>query len=169
MFDFVGQALVGWLVADLLGGFVHWWQDRIGKPQWKWLDKWVFGPNRLHHDEPRAFTNSGFWQRNSTTIAAATAAAIIWLALTGPSIVLLFAFIGGALQSQIHYWQHSPTSEWIKVFQRIGIIQGPQQHSKHHYQGADKYYCILTAWLNPVLEKLSFWNRLEKLFGIAKP
>lgn len=177
IFSLLGQALVGWLIADLIGGFVHWWEDRIGRPRWAWLERHVFEPNRHHHVEPMAFTEQGFLSRNSTAFLAATVIAIIWLSVFGFSTVLLFAFLGGALQNEVHYLAHkrpggSKTHKpgrfagWLSVFQQIGLIQSVPSHAKHHLPPQNKNYCVLTDWCNPVLEYLDVWNRLERRLNI---
>lgn len=173
MLSFLGAALVGWLIADLIGGLVHWWEDRIGRPRWAWLERHVFEPNRHHHAEPMAFTEQGFVSRNSTAFLAATVIAIIWLFVFGYSTVLLFAFLGGAFQNEVHYLAHKRPGEslthspsqlagWLSVFQKIGIIQSVPGHAKHHLPPQNKNYCVLTDWCNPILEHLDLWNRLER-------
>lgn len=167
IFTLIGQALVGWLLADLLGGIVHWWEDRIGRPSNRWIERHVLEPNRLHHDEPLAFTKTGFWYRNSTTLIAAAIPAALWLWLGGPSVVLLFAFVGGAFQNEIHYWTHMPRSGVVRVLQQIGIIQSVAGHARHHKPPQNRNYCVLTDWLNPLLEHFSVWHRLERRLGIT--
>lgn len=168
LFTFLGQALAGWLLADLIGGLVHWWEDRVGRPRWKWLERHVFAPNRQHHTAPMAFTEQSFFSRNSTAFAAATVMAIIWLTVFGPSVVLLFAFIGGAFQNEVHTLAHKRPAGWFAVLQQIGIIQSVPGHAKHHIPPQDKNYCVLTDWCNPVLEHLDVWNRLERRLGIEQ-
>jgi hypothetical protein len=48
----IGQLLVGWLLADLLSGIFHWWEDQFGKESWPVIGPWLIAPNRLHHAEP---------------------------------------------------------------------------------------------------------------------
>lgn len=157
---------MGWLLADLLGGVVHWWEDRVGRPRLPWLVKHVFEPNLRHHADPMAFTETGFWTRNGTTMFAASIAGLAWLVLFGPSAVLFFAYLGGALQNEVHYLTHKRPAGWLAVFQQIGIIQSVPGHAKHHLPPQNKNYCVLTDWCNPVLEHLDVWNRLERRLNI---
>jgi ubiquitin-conjugating enzyme E2 variant len=161
-FAFLGQAIIGWIIADLIGGFVHWYEDRVAKPNWPILEKYLWEPNRTHHVDPMDFTKTPFWARNSTTFIAATVVGGIWLALFGPSVVLLFAYIGGMVQNEVHYHTHKKATGWILVLQQIGIIQSIPEHSRHHKPPQDRNFCILTNWCNPVLEKLKFWSWLER-------
>ena len=167
IFAFIGQALTGWLLADFIGGIVHWWEDRIGWPTNRWIDEWVLEPNLLHHTDPVAFTETPFWMRNSTTMAAAISIGGLWWLVFGLSAVLAFAIAGGLVMNQVHYWQHKPAKGWIKVLQETGVIQGRKMHNRHHTPPYDGNYCVLTGWLNPFLEKLGFWTGLEKLLRIT--
>lgn len=116
-----------------------------------------------------AFTEQGFLSRNSTAFLAATVIAIIWLSVFGFSTVLLFAFLGGAFQNEVHYLAHKRPAGWLSVFQQIGLIQSVPGHAKHHLPPQNKNYCVLTDWCNPVLEHLDVWNRLERRFNITPP
>ena len=167
IFSIIGQALVGWLLADLLGGIVHWWEDRIARPKWAILEKHLWEPNRRHHDDPMEFTRTGFWFRNSTTFIAATIIGLLWLTLFGPSVVLLFAYIGGMVQNEVHYHTHTKAKGWVLVFQQIGVIQSIAEHSRHHKPPQNRNYCVLTNWCNPVLEHLKVWERLERKMGMT--
>jgi ubiquitin-conjugating enzyme E2 variant len=40
-------------------------------------------------------------------------------------------------------------------------LQSPRHHGRHHSGAKDSYYCVVTNVLNPVLEKVNFWRRLE--------
>ena len=166
-FTLIGQAAIGWIIADLIGGFAHWYLDRVARPRWDWLEKSIWAPNRVHHEQPMAFTTNKFFYRNSTTFAAASVAAGLWLLAFGPSMVLLFAYIGGLLQNEVHYWTHKKSTGWIGVLQQTGIVQSIPSHARHHKPPQNRNYCILTDWCNPVLERLDVWNRLERRLGIT--
>jgi len=167
LFILIGQAVIGWIIADLIGGFVHWWEDRVARPRWVWLEKNIWEPNRRHHKKPMEFTQSPFWYRNSTTFVAASVAAALWLMIFGPSMVLLFAYIGGMIQNEVHYWTHKKSNVWVGVLQQTGVIQSRTSHARHHKPPQNRNYCILTDWCNPVLERLDVWNRIERRFGIT--
>lgn len=167
-FIFIGQCVVAWLIADLIGGFVHWWLDRVARPRWQWVEDLVWAPNREHHTDPLAFTKNGFLTRNSTTFAAASAAALLWFIAFGPSVVLLVSYIGGLVQSEVHLRTHVKTTGWVKVMQQIGVIQSVPAHARHHKPPQNRNYCVLTDWCNPVLEHLDVWNRLERHFKLTQ-
>lgn len=165
-FEVVGQAILGWLIADFAGGLVHWWEDRIGWPTNYWVDKHILEPNRLHHENPTAFVESPFFMRNWTTFLAVIVMTSVWIAIFGVSVVVLFAFIGGLLTNEAHYHQHKPAKGWIRTLQETGVIQGRSQHNKHHTPPFDSHYCILTGWLNPILERIGFWSFMERILRV---
>ncbi len=163
-FALLGELIAGWLIADLVGGILHWWEDRAAEQRWPIIGEMVVQPNRLHHSEPLAFTRTGFIARNGTTWIVAGALALVWAALFGPSWCWAAATIGGLMSSQVHYWAHlNPLGRpsWVVVFQQAGLFQSTQQHGRHH-STADRAYCVLTNFLNPVLDQLHVWSRLER-------
>jgi hypothetical protein len=166
-FSLLGQATVGWLLADLLGGLFHWWEDRVAYPRWAWLDTYVWAPNRRHHAEPMAFTHTDLWSRNLVPALLAIAVAGLWVILRGPSVVLLFATLGGILQNEVHCWAHQRQTGIIGVLQRIGILQSTAEHARHHKPPETVNYCVLTNWCNPVLEHLKVWQRLERFLHLG--
>lgn len=167
-------AIAGWLLADFLSGIVHWMEDRYGREDWPLLGKHVVAPNRLHHAAPLAFTRAPFMVRNGTTMIAALALAgglaAGLLALFGQLpwpvwLALAVATIGGCLGNQVHYWAHLPrrAPAIVRAAQAIGLCQSRSQHSQHHAVPHLTRYCVLTDWLNPVLDRIRFWRMLERL------
>lgn len=161
----IGQLVIGWLLADLLGGLAHWWEDRLGRESMPWIGPRVIAPNRRHHREPLAFVTGGLIERNLSTWILAGVVAGIWLLTMGPSLTWAAAAIGGALSSQVHYWTHQPkrAPRLVRVLQDVGLLQSPVHHAGHHRSPSDRRYCVLTDWLNPLLDDLRVWARLEAL------
>lgn len=159
-----GQIIVGWAIADFLSGVFHWFEDRLGNERWPLIGRHVIAPNRLHHREPLAFTCSSIAVRSSTTWIAVIALALLWFMAFGPSWVLASAIVGGLIVNEVHAWAHRPfwAPRWARVLQKTGIIQSPAQHAQHHRGAFDRSYCVLTNWLNPVLDALGFWAWLER-------
>lgn len=162
---FVGQALLGWLFADLIGGIAHFIEDRQLLPAF--LDRHIGLPNRLHHLDPQGVTrDANVLRRNWTTIAAALPVIAVCYLLAGASVFLGFAAVGGLLSYEAHRWAHAPrlAPRWVAVLQEIGALQSPKQHALHHRPPHGRGFCILTDWLNPVLDALGFW----RLLGLTK-
>ena len=160
----VAKLLAGWLIADALGGFVHWIEDRVLTERVPLLGRHVVAPNRRHHAEPMAFASGSLVERNGTTWAAAALASLLWLWIAGPSVIWAAATLGGAVSSHVHYLAHLPKNgpRFVRVLQEIGLLQSPVHHAGHHRPPSDRRYCVLTDWLNPVLDAVGIWALLER-------
>ncbi|ALG60892.1 MULTISPECIES: fatty acid desaturase CarF family protein [Citromicrobium] len=161
------QLLAGWLLADFLSGLLHWAEDQLGpgREHWPLIGRHVFAPNLLHHKRPLDFTRASFVGRNWTTWAVASALALPLLLAFGPQWWLASAWLGGMMANEVHAWAHKPemTPEWAKPFQNVGLISYRWAHGVHHLWPHDRRYCVLTAWLNPLLDRVRFWRGLERL------
>lgn len=160
----VGAIVVGWLLADFLSGMIHWLEDRMARASWPIIGRYVVVPNRLHHSDPLAFTRCGVIERNWTAWLAAALISGAWLALAGPSIIWATATIGGLVASEVHCWAHVPamTPSFARPLQRAGIIQSPAAHQGHHRPNAAARYCVLTDLINPLVDGIRLWARLER-------
>jgi len=159
--------LLGWLIADFISGILHWLEDRVlwvGMPV---ISKSVVEPNRLHHIRPAAFLEQGFLTRNSTGWVVALQLSFLWIALIGFSFVWLGATLGGLVATEVHARAHRKQGgTFIGVLQDIGIIQSTYHHGQHHRGDFDRRYCVLTGWLNPVIDWIGLWAGLEKFLTI---
>lgn len=161
MFEIIGQILIGWLLADLLTGTFHWWEDRIASEQTLFFGPRVVIYNRIHHRNPSASLLGSFWFRNRESMITAAVVSILWLLIAGPSFVWASATLGGMFVTEVHYLAHHPSR--FKVLQDIGIFQSPKHHSIHHSGKQDIRYCVLTNFLNPVLDRIGLWPALERM------
>lgn len=161
------QLLLGWLLADFLSGVLHWAEDRFGpgREGWPLIGRHVFAPNLLHHSDPTAFLESGFIGRNWTTWAVALPIAALLVLAFGPQPWIFSAAIAGGLANEIHAWAHRKTMapRWALALQKIGLMQSPRHHAVHHVPHHRRHYCIISDWLNPVLDHFEFWFSIEKL------
>lgn len=162
--QFVGEAMLGWLFADLVTGAFHWWEDRLGRADMPIIGKWLVEPNRLHHVEPMAFTRGSLADRSLACAVAAAIVAGLWLLAFGPSVFCLFFAIGGMAVNEVHRLAHlGKTPGVLGVLQDIGLIQSPAHHAGHHRGEHDRRYLVLTDWLNPVLDRVGLWSGIERL------
>jgi ubiquitin-conjugating enzyme E2 variant len=154
------------LAADFLVGFVHWIEDAYVREDWPVVGPLVGRPNILHHHLPRHFVRNTWVQScwDQMLLAAGIAGAAWWMhALTWP-VVVFAVLVGNA--NQIHKWAHRSRREngpLISLLQDLHLIQGARHHAIHHTDPKSTHYCVITEWLNPVLEHLRFWTRLECL------
>jgi hypothetical protein len=165
----IGQLLLGWLLADLVTGAFHWWEDSFGDPRWPLIGPWIIRPNRLHHEAPLAFTRQGFWSRNRASIVTAFVVCGSLSLLLGPAPWIAALAIGGGLANEVHRYAHQPSSApaWLGVFQKIGLAQSAKEHAVHHRPPHQANFCVLTDWLNPALEAIGFWRLLNRTFRSA--
>ncbi len=154
------QLLMGWLLADLLSGLLHWWQDQVLTENNR-LFGWLKPPSILHHAKPLAFMEGGFWLRNWASWAAAGIVGLVLFVLAGLSPFMVAVMIGIAISTQAHYWAHRPSlaPSVVRMLQKTGILQSAKGHARHHRPPQANSYCILTDWLNPILNKV-LWRKL---------
>lgn len=158
---------LGWLIADFLSGFVHWVEDRLLPEGLPILDDLVVQPNILHHEKPNIFLLHNIWQRNWTAWLVVILVAIPWYLIFGFGWIFLGALLGGFAASEVHARAHFgyDNPEFIRVLQRIGFIQSPAEHARHHRGNHDRCYCVLTNYCNPVLDAFDLWSALEFLLS----
>lgn len=155
------------ILADLFSGFVHWLEDVYAKPGMPLVHR-IAVENELHHTEPRAFLKKNWWQSSWDSILAGVVILIgAWqLSLLSWSLVLFTVLSANA--NQIHKWTHQNIQErpkLVTLLQQYKILQTTRHHAKHHSGEKNTHYCVITNLLNPVLEKINFWRRLETLFA----
>lgn len=148
------QFLAGWLLADLLSGIAH----AIGDSEWansSWV-KTIIAFNKDHHARPLAIVDEPLLSRNLTnwdTTAAIVLPCLIWL---GPSPMLAGLAAGGILVAEVHRWAHAPrrAPAAVRALQSIGLMQSPKHHARHHRPPHNVNFCLLTDWLNPIVDLL---------------
>lgn len=158
--------VVGALAAiDFVSGLVHWAEDTFGTESTPVIGPWIVTPNVLHHRDGQAFVDKGWWASSWDLALASSAIAGVAYALGwfGPAVVV-FA-LAGANANQIHKWCHAPRRApgVVRLLWRAGVLQRPVQHARHHRGAKNEAYCVVTPYLNPVLDTLGFWRALERL------
>lgn len=159
----VGQLLLGWLLADLLTGLVHWWEDRLAREDMPLVGRWIVAPNRMHHVAPLLFAESSLLKRNLGIWLLTGLVSGVWLLLGGFSAFWAAATLGALVSGEVHRLAHVPAEAGgvIRVLQQVGLVQSPRHHAGHHRAPSDSRYCVLTDWLNPALDGLKVWAWLE--------
>lgn len=160
------------LITDLVTGAVHWWEDAYGNPNWRFLAKSVVLPNLDHHKNPRGFLKGSFFERIKVSLIAAAILAAVLLILHALSWEIIFCLAYGSLANEIHAMAHRTDKENGKLIcflQKIGLIQSRRMHGMHHKSPFDINYCVMTNYLNPILNRINFWLKLECIvaqFGV---
>ena len=163
------------LAVDFGSGLLHWFEDSYGHPDWPITGKWITRPNILHHKNPNAFTaNSWLHSAKVLLVIGAAIIAVSWAFGALSWQLLLFVAIG-ANANEIHKWNHLPKGKrgfLVVLLQDARLLQSAKHHGRHHAGSKDSHYCVITNVVNPVLEFIHFWRRLEwlveHLLGIQK-
>lgn len=157
MITVVLLCLLAFFAAELVGGIFHWWEDRYGNPEWPIIGKYIVLPNIEHHQYPAKICQGTYWYRNGMTIIVCAIGAIpfywCW--------PMLLFFLILSQMNEFHSWSHKKSNRFIRFLQQYGLMQSPRHHSIHHEVPYNKYYCVMTNYLNPILTKIKFWEFLE--------
>ncbi len=172
-----GLGLVcGYLLADLLAGTVHWIADRFLERDTPFLGPMLIASFREHHDDALGITRHGFFEVSGNnalvTIPVVLVVASMPLPKTDLDFFLLalgvFSTLFLFLTNQFHRWAHSPSpprvARWLHA---TGIILTPTRHARHHGGDHDEAYCVTSGLLNPVLDRLGIFARLERIFSAS--
>ena len=164
----------GYLIADLISGITHWWMDRYGKEEMPIVGPAVVEINTMHHANPRRMISRSYWYLSKSAWVFSWGICGIWYLVFDnlPWQMILVAVVGSN-GNIVHQWTHMFENEKPRIvtwMQKLRIIQNPAQHATHHTKPEERAYCIITPWLNPILDKTRFWLRLENiieyLFGV---
>ena len=152
------------LAVDFVSGVLHWLEDSYGRASWPLVGKRVIAPNIKHHFRPRAFTKSTFLRRNTVTLLLAGLRLGVVTLFGWLNWMWVLACVVGGIANEIHCWAHRSPREngkFITFLHRWKILQSPKGHAVHHTDPKDCSYCTVTDWLNPILDRLRFWERCE--------
>jgi ubiquitin-conjugating enzyme E2 variant len=161
------EALLVLVLVDFASGFIHWVEDTFWVEQTPVLGSWLVGPNELHHRDGSAFVRNNWLQSSWDLLLAALAiVAVAWSLDALTWHVWLFAIVG-ANANQIHKWSHMRDADLpflVRALQRCRILQSRADHAEHHCGEKNTAYCVITPYVNVVLDKLRFWRTLESVF-----
>ena len=160
------QLLAALLAVDFVSGVAHWAEDTFGVDSTPIVGQWIVAPNVLHHTDATSFTARS-WIASSwdLLVAAILIVLVAWVLGVLDWPVWLFAVVG-ANANQIHKWNHMPRSKRplvVGALQWLRIIQSSRDHASHHRGEKNTAYCVITPFLNPLLDGIGFWRGLEKL------
>lgn len=165
-----GLAL-GYLFADLLSGTAHWFCDTFFEEDTPVIGKVVIQPFRDHHVYPHRITHYRFIDQDTTNyfLMLPPLAMTSWWGAPEPgnvgatfwSCCLLGLSAGSFCTNLFHKWAHAPqppvVAGWL---QRCGLILSPERHARHHGDYG-RGFCVTSGWMNPLLDALRFFPRVE--------
>ncbi len=172
--------VAAWALADFISGVVHFLADNFGTPETPILGAAFVKPFRDHHTDPKGILENPFLIANGNNCVVSLPPLLMVILLVPVNSTFIgyifgtffLAFsIGIFLTNQFHKWAHmeSPPRP-VAWLQANGLILSNEHHDRHHTSPFDTYYCITTGWWNPLLERVRFFDRSEKIIrGFETP
>jgi hypothetical protein len=162
------QIVLVLLLADFVAGLVHWLEDAYVREDTPLIGSFIGRSNVIHHHLPRYLTRNNWWQSSWDTLAFSTLILLVaWQFDLLTWQVGWFAAIS-ANANEIHKWSHRTRREngrVITFLQSLRLVQTPQHHAVHHTNPKNVRYCPITNLVNPVLDRLHFWDACEWLLA----
>ena len=166
--------LIGLWLADFATGCFHWVVDNYGNPNWPVIGPNYIEPSHLHHDEDMFVFELSNIVTHLYIWSAVILVGLFFWAVGLMTLPVAAACFFGFLTNVIHRWSHTRPEDntaVVRALQRVGLFQSTQHHTLHHDEASDSHYCLLTDHVNPLLEGIGLWPRLERVllrFGIRK-
>jgi hypothetical protein len=173
--DKLSQIVLGYVVADLSTASFHWFEDTYFDYNSKIpIVSSLAKDNELHHYFPRAIVGYSYYENIRETLIIIT---ILYLLiyffnnktfLNYPYFYITF-FIFSVMSNIIHKWAHMRECELPKIIlllQNIGFLGNHPLHRLHHAGDSSQSYCVISSYLNPILDKIKFWRILEYIIYI---
>ena len=157
--------------ADFVSGLIHWFADNYGSEEWPVIGPGLIEPFRNHHDNPNSMIGQEFWKTNFSTMAVAVLMLPFAFLMSGFAAKWWVAScVIGAFTNQFHKMAHETVNPWWwKALESSKLVLSRQRHSRHHRPPRRQAYCITSGWMNPVLERIYFFEVLEwAIFKLCK-
>lgn len=166
------QIFLGFFTADFIVGLFHWFED-------SYLDfcnelpilSYIAKGNSLHHYYPRSILYYSYIEQLTVTLPLTLLVFfILYLLIPRKTLykyrVFLFTFfLMSVVSNLIHRLCHMRDCEaplFVRCLQKMYIIQSHTHHSMHHEDSESKY-CVISPFLNYVLDYLLFWRLIENV------
>ena len=172
---FVASIVIGYVLADLISGIVHWLADRYGTETTPVIGANFIRPFREHHVDPKAIAQHDFIETNGSNCIVSAPCMGLALFLLPMEASLMTTFLSGGMlafclaifaTNQFHKWAHTDTPpRLVRPLRKLSLVLTPEHHDVHHSAPFDRNYCITSGWWNPFLEKVRLFERAEK--GLA--
>jgi hypothetical protein len=171
--------VLAYLAADFLSGFVHFLADNFGS-----YDTPILGPNfvepfREHHVDPKGIVGHDFVDANgNNSLATLPFMLFVWIVVPLETwyygylfgTFFLFLCLAAFLTNQFHKWAHmDEPPALVGWLQEKGVILSQEHHDIHHESPYDTYYCITAGFWNPLLDRIRFYERTERLIRRSVP
>lgn len=159
-------AFIGYLVADVVSGVLHWSVDNYGNG-----DTPVWGPVieafQGHHASPWTITYRPF-ANNVHKIAYAVLPLLTLLRVVNPGpagVAFGTVFLVGSLMSnEFHKYAHLMEPPFpVSFLQKIGVVLNRKEHGKHHSEPFERKYCIVSGLCNAPLDHFQVFRYMERV------
>lgn len=166
--------LGAWLLADFLSGIIHWIEDkRLNPSRIAFLDR-VRIDNDLHHFRPSSILRFTWLENIGASAMLTLPLSLCLYAIHAPKVLWLAIFFS-TFGNLTHRFAHIPQlkrNRLLKFIQRTGFFISYEQHLRHHFNSKGRVskrdasitYCTMTGWLNPILDKIKFFNLLDWIY-----
>jgi plasmanylethanolamine desaturase len=167
------------VLGDFVGGLVHWAADTYFSEDTPVVGPALIKPFRQHHLFPRDICTHTFVSivGNVCILAVPVLSLCLYLLWVSDHGLLAFAILCTALMAAatvgtniFHKWAHQENpAAGVRWLQRTRLVLEPQHHQIHHTEPFQMHYCITNGWLNPLLNKIGFFRKLEatlRLLGV---
>ena len=172
-------AILAYLAADFLSGFVHFLADNFGSYETPILGPNFIEPFREHHVDPKGIVGNDFVDANgNNSLAALPFMLVVWVFMPINTtyygyvfgIFFIFVCLATFLTNQFHKWAHmDDPPAFVGWLQARGVILSQEHHDIHHESPYDTYYCITAGFWNPLLDRIRFYERTERLIRRSVP
>ncbi len=168
--------LWGYALADAVSGAVHWLADRYFDPETPLLGPLLIREFRAHHERPEQITRLGFFESTgmNALVSLPPLAGLLWLgpprspSAAAAQALVLGLLLGAFWTTRLHAWAHvAEPPRAVRWLQRLGLVLSPERHAHHHVGHQDRSYCVTSGWLNPLLDGLEVFRRLERMLERA--
>ena len=167
MSELIGQTILALVCADFLAGFGHWLEDTYCWEDFPipFIRNFICEPNIEHHHNPQSLDGSDFWSRNHFQLLLGCVGYMAVAFVIGGSYFWFMTMFFMSFANEVHFWNHQGRlTGWRKFLRDTTLIQTMKMHSLHHKHVIDNY-CVITNWVNPILDGIRFWRGLEIIIG----
>lgn len=158
----VTDLLLAYLIADFISGVLHFLEDNFWSPHTPIIGS-IIEANRMHHLQPRYMLRYTYFETIGSTLYVTTPFLLIsWLIFGYIPMLLIYIWAFGSQINQVHKYSHMTEAEQpvhYKVLRHLRLVQ--THHHCHHQPPYRSHYCILTDYLNPLLNYTRFWDGLR--------
>jgi len=171
--------VLAYLAADFLSGFVHFLADNFGSYNTPILGPNFIEPFREHHVDPKGIVGNDFVDANgNNSLATLPFMIFVWIVVPLETwyygylfgTFFLFLCLAAFLTNQFHKWAHmDEPPALVGWLQARGVILSQEHHDIHHESPYDTYYCITAGFWNPLLDRIRFYERTERLIRRSVP